>query len=186
MLGNDKVTFETQNGMTYKNASMSTNKHVHKQSNTSNINLGTGGGDYTSECKARFTLNGNPEREVVGKETVRDFRNAHFNFGFPQEKPSFQSQAKNQFNQKPIEVVHVDGRKPSNININVDGKNYFQSNYGREFPDWGVQPLPQASKNARKDNVLIGIDVDPQSRYISQAKDNFGSKPIDRVQPIIA
>lgn len=30
MLGNDKVTFETQNGMTYKNTSMPGSKHVHK------------------------------------------------------------------------------------------------------------------------------------------------------------
>lgn len=80
-----------------------------------------------------------------------------------------------------MEVVRVDGRKPSNINLNVDGNNYFESNYGKEFPDWGVQPLPEASKNARKDNVLIGMDVDPRERYISEAKDNFGSKPIDRV-----
>jgi len=32
---------------------------------------------------------------------------------------------------------------------------------------------------------LIGTDVDPKERYISEAKDNFGSKPIDRTQPII-
>lgn len=65
MLGNDKVMFETQNNITYKNTSLPGNKHVHKESNTSNVMLSTGNGNYTSESKARFTINGKPEREVV-------------------------------------------------------------------------------------------------------------------------
>lgn len=67
MLGNDKRSYETQNGTTYKNNLMSINPHVHKESNSSNINLGSDGINYASECKERFTVTGRPERQMIGK-----------------------------------------------------------------------------------------------------------------------
>ncbi len=70
--------------------------------------------------------------------------------------------------------------------MNVDGNNYFESSYGKEFANWGTQPIPQVSNNGRKDNILIGTDVDPAERYVSEAKDNFGNKSISKVQPIIS
>jgi hypothetical protein len=39
-----------------------------------------------------------------------------------------------------LEVVHVDGRKPSNINLNVDGNVYFESMYKNSYENWGTQP----------------------------------------------
>lgn len=80
----------------------------------------------------------------------------------------------------------VNGKKPSNVQINVDGNGYYESSYGREFANWGTQPRNEANKNGRKDNVLIGTEEDSKERYISEAKDNFGSKLISRVQPIKA
>lgn len=51
MLGNDRLAYETQNGAVYRNNLITSNHHVHKESNSSNINLGSDGVNYASECK---------------------------------------------------------------------------------------------------------------------------------------
>jgi hypothetical protein len=55
----------------------------------------------------------------------------------------------------------VNGKKSSNIPLNVDGNNYFESSYGTEFTNRGAQPRTEINKNGRNGNILIGTDVDP-------------------------
>lgn len=81
--------------------------------------------------------------------------------------------------------MHVNGKKPSNIQLNVDGNNYFESSYGMDFMNRGTQPRSEINKNGRNGNILIGTDVDPAQRYVSEAQSNFGTKQISKVQPII-
>ena len=44
--------------------------------------------------------------------------------------------------------------------------------------------MAETNKHGRKDNILIGTDVDPSERYVSEAKNNFVVKPINRVQAV--
>jgi hypothetical protein len=47
-----------------------------------------------------------------------------------------------------------------------------------------VQPRSEINKHGRKDNILIGTDVDASERYVSEAKDHFVSKPMSKVDSI--
>ena len=70
--------------------------------------------------------------------------------------------------------------------MNIDGNDYFESSYGKEFHHWGSLPKAEINKHGRNDNILIGTDMDPAERYISEAKQNFIKKDINRAQPIKA
>jgi hypothetical protein len=72
----------------------------------------------------------------------------------------------------------VDGRKPTNIELKHDENKYFQSSYGDHFQQKPFQRNDAANKDGRKDNVIIGMGND---KYNSEAKDQFVSKPIERV-----
>jgi len=65
MLGNDQNNFQTQNSVAYKNIP-GEKYHVHKQSNTSNIDLGSGHSSYASENKQHF-FNKEANKEAVDK-----------------------------------------------------------------------------------------------------------------------
>lgn len=62
VFGNDGQKYETQNNAAFKNNHITSNTHVHKESNTSNINLGSEGINYASEFKERFTTTKGFER----------------------------------------------------------------------------------------------------------------------------
>jgi hypothetical protein len=89
MFGNDQATFETQNAVVYKSIPQASNSFIHQESNSSNINFGSDKVAYASECQQRFTSHKSPERQIVEKDVIQDFRSAHFHFGFPQENPNF-------------------------------------------------------------------------------------------------
>jgi len=84
-----------------------------------------------------------------------------------------ESENKAQYGSKPIEMVHGESKRKSNINLNVDGNTYYESSYGKQYENWGPVEKAQMNKNGRKDNVLIGIDDDHTKRYTSEAKQNF-------------
>ena len=60
--------------------------------------------------------------------------------------------------------------------MNVDGNTYYESSYGKQYANWGPTKKAEINKNGRKDNVIIGIDDDNSQRYLSEAKQNFGTK----------
>lgn len=43
------------------------------------------------------------------------------------------SEAKAQYDEKPLDYKRVQGNKASNLDFNIDGKNYFDSTYSNEF-----------------------------------------------------
>lgn len=81
ILGNDKPNFETQNNATYVKMPIN-NYHVTQRSNVSNINLGGDGNGFVSEHRQNFAHK-ESTAQPVDKDRIRDFRSAHFHFGFP-------------------------------------------------------------------------------------------------------
>ena len=126
ILGNDKPNFETQNNATYV-AMPINNYHVTQKSNISSISLGGDANGFSSEQKQNFAHK-ESTAQPVDKERIRDFKSAHFHFGFP-EPTQHLSENKAQFDEKPINYVRVEGNRASNLDFNVDGKNYFDSTY---------------------------------------------------------
>lgn len=66
----------------------------------------------------------------VDKNQVLDFRSAHFQVGFASD-PVYQSENKAQYEEKALKVDKAKGNRDSNLNLNMDEKNYFTSTYGR-------------------------------------------------------
>jgi hypothetical protein len=59
-----------------------TNYHNNQKSNISNINFGGEGNVFLSEQKYNYAHK-ECGPQTVDKEKVKDFRSAHFQFGFP-------------------------------------------------------------------------------------------------------
>ena len=108
------------------------NYHITQRSNTSNISLGADPNAYSSENKGNF-YHKQGESKPVDKERVLDFKSAHFKFGFPTDAPGYTSEATAQYGEKPIDFHKAVGNRNSQFDLNVDGKNYFDSTYGNEF-----------------------------------------------------
>lgn len=130
ILGNDKPNFETQNNATYVQMPLS-NYHITQRSNVSSINLGGDANAFKSEHKQNFAHK-DAVAQPVDKERIRDFRSAHFHFGFPDSTQNL-SENKAQYNEKPIDYKKVEGNRASNLDFNIDGKNYFDSTYSNQF-----------------------------------------------------
>lgn len=73
----------------------------------------------------------------------------------------------------------MEGRKPTNIELKHDGNTYFNSSYGDHFQNIQGEKAAILNKNGRQDNVVIGMGGD---HYNSEAKDQFGAKPIDVIR----
>ena len=106
-----------------------TNYHITKKSNTSNISLGADFNGYSSENKGNFyhkEVQANP----VDKNQVQDFKKAHFQLGFPTAAHGYDSEAIAQYGEKPLNYQRAVGNRDSQFDLNLDGKNYFDSTYG--------------------------------------------------------
>lgn len=73
----------------------------------------------------------------------------------------------------------MDGRKPVNVELKHDNKNYFQSSYGDHFQKKELSKPEILSKNGRNTNVIIGMGTET---YNSEAKDQFVAKNVERVK----
>ena len=99
VLGDNKPDFQTQHNSAYQPVPLS-NYHARKGDNSSNITLGKDKGGYISENKQHFAHKEAP-KSSVDPSVLRDFRNAHFHLGFPNQE-NHVSEAQEQFNEKPI------------------------------------------------------------------------------------
>lgn len=81
------------------------NYHITQRSNVSSINLGGDGNAFKSEQKQNFAHK-ESVAQPVDKDRIRDFRSAHFHFGFP-EPTQHLSENRAQFDEKPIDYKKV-------------------------------------------------------------------------------
>lgn len=104
VLGNDKSNYETQNNATYTQMPIN-NYHSTQRSNVSSINLGGDNNAFKSEHKQSYAHK-DSAAQPVDKDKIRDFRSAHFHFGFP-DQAQHQSEAQAKYNEKPIDYKRV-------------------------------------------------------------------------------
>jgi hypothetical protein len=177
VLGYDNNKFLTSNAATH-NAKPLLPAPANTRSYGTNISLGTDQGQFASEQKAQFAHK-NASKQTVERETVLDFKSAHFQFGFPEQPAVHQSEAQAHFSEKPLNAVRAEGRKGVNVELKHDGNNYFQSSYGEHFQERKGERAELLGKNGRNSNVVIGMGSET---YNTEAQDQFVHKNVERVR----
>lgn len=81
MFGNNSPEYVTSHGESYVPI-VAPVQQAGKRNYLNNIEFGTGDNGYISEKQHQYAAKPMEQREVVAKETIQDFRSAHFQFGF--------------------------------------------------------------------------------------------------------